>query len=165
MRSTPGSPLTLASSTPPVIISLIRSGLPWAILRTRARHSSSLCATAATEPAICPPGTVTARSDTSMRGPTVLPALIRSRMAESTPSRPPTVRMVVTPESSSVFAAFSQTLRASARVIGLLIKKEASLAASVSFFFGAPVEGRCRCRLMRPGIRYLPPRSTTSQPS
>ena len=71
------------------------------------------------------------------------------------------VRMVVTPESSSVFAAFSQTLRASARVTGLLIKKEASLAASVSFFFGAPVEGRCRCRLMRPGIRYLPHRSTT----
>ena len=44
MRSTPGSPTTSASSTPPVIISLMRSGFSAAIFSTSAAASSAECA-------------------------------------------------------------------------------------------------------------------------
>ena len=100
--SAPGSPLTFASSTPPVIISFMRSGLSSAIFATKSLACSGLSAIYASEPAMCPSGTETAIFAARILGPTVLPAFISSRMLESAFSTPPTVLMVVTPLLSCI---------------------------------------------------------------
>ena len=53
---------------------------------------------------MCPPGTDTAMLDAATRGLRISPAAARSRMMVSKSATPPTVRMVVTPLSSSVLA-------------------------------------------------------------
>ena len=51
-----------------------------------------------------PPATEIASLAARMRGPLILPALMRSRASESTLPTPPTVRIVVTPLISWVRA-------------------------------------------------------------
>ena len=53
---------------------------------------------------MCPPGTDTAMLDATTRGDRSFPSAAASRMVVSKSATPPTVRMVVTPLSSSVLA-------------------------------------------------------------
>ncbi len=54
----------------------------------------------------CPPVTETGGPETNMRGPGMIPALMRSRRARATDPGEPTLRTVVNP-ASTVFLAFA----------------------------------------------------------
>ena len=97
-------PRSVASMTPPVIMSLTRSAPCACTASTCASASSTVLAAMATEPAMCPPGTEMPSFAASTRGPMRRPARISSRRRVSNVSSPPTVRIVVTPPSSSVRA-------------------------------------------------------------
>ena len=108
--SSPGVPFSLASSTPPVIMSLMRSAPCERAASTWARASSMPWAAMATDPAMWPPGTEMPSLAARMRGASSTPAAAASRTRVSKSPRPPTVRMVVTPLCSSR-RAYSATKR------------------------------------------------------
>ena len=87
--------------TPPVIISFTRSAPCACTASTCASAWSIVSAAMATDPAMCPPGTEMPSLAARMRGPTRRPARISSRRRVSNVLSPPTVRIVVTPPSSS----------------------------------------------------------------
>ena len=102
--SSPGTPFSLASKTPPVIINVIKSTFSFLDSSTCWSASETEPAATATEPAMCPPGTEIPWLAARIRGPVFLPAEISSRSFVSKLPRPPTVRIVVTPLRSSSFA-------------------------------------------------------------
>ena len=67
--SMPGSPSFSASMIPPVIISLMRSGCPSAILSTYCTASSGDVTGYASDPATCPPGTEIPALEVRILGP------------------------------------------------------------------------------------------------
>ena len=100
-----------------------------------------------------PPGTDTAMFAAKMRGPVVFPARTRSRIRESQPSTPPTVRIVVTPLINCVRAYFSHNAMPTLQSSALLVISFTIFRGSVGLFFGFPSAGRCTCRLISPGMR------------
>ena len=112
-----------------------------------------------------PPGTETAIFDATTRGAIISPAAARSRMIVSKSATPPTVRIVVTPLSSSVFAKPAHIFTPTRRVRPFEVMSFTSFFGSEGFFFGLPEVGRWTCMLMRPGIRYMPSRLTSSKPA
>ena len=86
-------------------------------------------------------------------------------MIVSKSATPPTVRIVVTPLSSSVFAKPAHIFTPTRRVRPFEVMSFTSFFGSEGFFFGLPEAGRWTCMLMRPGIRYMPSRLTSSKPA
>ena len=140
--SSPGTPLAFASSTPPVIISLIRSTCWLFAISTCTSASSILLAATATEPAICPPGTEIPSLAASILGPSALPFLISSLTLVSKSARPPTVLIVVTPLISSVFAKSFTTLYVTALESAVPISILTIFSLSLCFFCGFPLPAR-----------------------
>ena len=92
-----------------------------------------------------------------------MPASIASRTVRSANSGSPAPRTVVTPLASCCWALPLRIWRTMARPTGLssfFISAPASPAET-----GLPEPHRCTCILIRPGMRYAPPRSITSAPA
>ena len=163
MRSTPGSPSTSASNTPPVTNSFTRSQLCAKQVRTISRASSGVFAMCANSPAPWPPGTVTPTPEVSRRGPGNLPASMASRTSTSAKPGSPTLRTVVTPLASCAWA-WPRIMRRSAHMPTGLPTTLSMRSPAPPALMGLPEPHRCTCALIRPGMRYAPPRSTSRAP-
>ena len=81
--------------------------------------------------------------ETSIRGPKVRPEFIASLILPSMSPRPPTVRIVVTPESSSVFAKPRQREYTTALLGAKDMSRRTLSAFCFLVCFGIPEPGRC----------------------